>query len=232
MGIKNTEVKEVNAVFVSDIHLGTKGSKTKKLMDFLDEVNPKVLYLVGDIIDGWAMERNNRWTKDHTQVIRKILKISEKIKVVYIAGNHDEFVRPFLKNKFDFGNVVVADSVFHEALDGRKIFVTHGDKFDFWMRVPKWVINPLARITDFFGITDIVAHSEEMGKSARRYLRTISTQSSIEKYIKFKGYDGVICGHTHIPKIEGSYMNCGDWVKNCTALVEHTDGSWELVRSI
>lgn len=220
---------KVNAVFISDVHLGTKGSKTKKLLDFLDEVEPNVLYLVGDIIDGWAMERNNRWTKEHTHVIRKILKISEKIKVIYLAGNHDEFVRPFLKNKFDFGNIQVADRVFHEAIDGRKIFVTHGDKFDFWMKVPKWLINIGARITDFFGITDIVSHSRDMGKSKQRYLRTISTQSTIEKYIKLKKIDAAICGHTHIPKIEGPYMNCGDWVKNCTSLVEHTDGTWELL---
>lgn len=220
---------KVNAVFISDVHLGTKGSKTKKLLDFLDEVEPNVLYLVGDIIDGWAMERNNRWTKEHTHVVRKILKISENIKVIYLAGNHDEFVRPFLKNKFDFGNIQVADRAFHEAIDGRKIFVTHGDKFDFWMKVPKWLINIGARITDFFGITDIVSHSRDMGKSKRRYLRTISTQSTIEKYIKLKKIDAAICGHTHIPKIEGPYMNCGDWVKNCTALVEHTDGTWEII---
>jgi len=111
------------SIFISDIHLGTKSCKAKRLRDFLSSIECENLYLVGDIIDGWALQRKHYWTKTQTEVIRKILKLSEKTNVVYIPGNHDEFIRPFFKFDFQIGDIKIFDSVDYDAIDGRRIYV-------------------------------------------------------------------------------------------------------------
>jgi len=211
------------SVFISDLHLGTKKSKSKELLEFLDSFTCENLFLVGDIIDGWALQRRHFWANSQTEVLRKILKISEKSKVIYIPGNHDEFVRPFFKYNFHFGNTQITDHYLYKALDGRTIYVVHGDKWDFLMHIPKKVINFFAHFTDW------AEKAKEQEISTARYVRKSRTELALRKYISFKKYDAVICGHTHIPKIENPYMNTGDWVQHCTAIVEHTDGTFELV---
>ena len=212
------------AVFISDVHLGTKSCKAKKLHRFLDSFESDALFLVGDIIDGWALRRRHYWTKTQTEVIRRILKLSERMEVTYIAGNHDEFIRPFFKFDFQFGNCKVLDSYDYTSLDGRRILVTHGDYFDLTMKIPSPVINFCAHIWDY------IPHKEENSSFTDKMYKLFGTERTIEKYLKLKGYDCAITGHTHSPKIKSNYMNCGDWVTNCTALVEHTDGTWELLR--
>lgn len=210
------------SIFISDIHLGTKSCKAKRLHDFLSNIECENLFLVGDIIDGWALRRKHYWTKHQTEVIRKILKISETTTVVYIPGNHDEFIRPFFKFDFQIGDVQILDTMDYVAIDGRRILITHGDKHDFWMKVPRQIVNLLAHFTEW------KEEAEKINKSVKRYKRISATESDIIKFAKRNKYDAVICGHTHVPKIVDSYMNTGDWTGHCSAIIEHYDGSWEL----
>ena len=199
------------SIFISDIHLGTKSCKAKRLHDFLSSIECENLFLVGDIIDGWALKRQHFWTKGQTEVLRKILKLSEKMNVYFLPGNHDEFVRPFFKFAFQIGDIQVLDSVDYDAIDGRRVYVCHGDRFDLTMRIPRQVIN-------------LCAHFGEGSWTDKMY-RYLGTEKVIDKFITAKGYDCAITGHTHDPMIKDRYMNCGDWVTNCTALVEHMDGT-------
>ena len=218
--------KEYRSVFISDIHLGTKGCKAKRLHAFLDTFDAENLFLVGDIIDGWALRRKHYWTNKQTEVIRRILKLSEKMRVVYIVGNHDEFIRPFFKYDFQFGACEIMDSYDYRGIDGRRYFISHGDHFDLTMKIPSSVINFVAHIWDY------IPHKEENSTFSDKMYNLLGTERIIKKYIQNKGYDCAITGHTHSPKIKDDYMNCGDWVTNCTALVEHLDGTWELLRDV
>lgn len=211
------------SVFISDTHLGTRGCKEEELLSFLKSFEADNLFLVGDIIDGWAMHRRHYWSTPQTEILRRILKLSEKLNVYYIAGNHDEFIRPFFKYDFQFGRCQILDSFNYTGLDGRSYYVTHGDHFDFWMRIPRQVINLFAHFTD------LPIKAAQMGKNPARYLRVTNVEKALRRYAKFKKYDCIICGHTHHPKLTDGFMNTGDWVKNCTALIEHLDGTWELL---
>jgi UDP-2,3-diacylglucosamine pyrophosphatase LpxH len=212
------------SVFISDVHLGTKSCKAKRLLKFLSSIECENLFLVGDIIDGWALRRRHYWTKSQTEVIRKVLKMSEEMNVYYIAGNHDEFIRPFFKYDFQFGSCQILDSFDYIGIDGRKYFVSHGDYFDLTMKIPTPIINLCARVWDW------IPHSEENNSFSDKMYDLLGTERTIKKYLQVKGYDCAITGHTHSPKIKENYMNCGDWTTNCTALVEHLDGTWELIR--
>ena len=220
MDKKNPEYK---SVFISDVHLGTKSCKAKKLCEFLDSFESENLYLVGDIIDGWALQKRHYWTKSQTEVIRKILKISEKKNVYYIAGNHDEFIRPFFKYDFQIGTVVIADSFDYQSIDGRKILITHGDHFDRTMKIPRWFFIKVCKWIDYLPWVDTSESSFD-----QKMWDIFGTESTLRKHIKNK-YDAALCGHTHQPIIKDDYMNTGDWVLNCTAIVEHLDGKWELI---
>ena len=218
-----TERPDYRSVFISDVHLGTKSCKAKKLHQFLDSFTADNLFLVGDIIDGWALRRKHYWTKTQTEVIRRILKKSEQMNVYYIAGNHDEFIRPFFKFDFQIGDIQVLDSMDYDAIDGRRIYVSHGDYFDLTMKIPTPLINFCAHVWDY------IPHDPGQDSFSDKMYDLLGTEKIISKYIRTKGYDCAITGHTHSPKIKEGYMNTGDWVKNCSALVEHRDGRWELI---
>ena len=206
------------SVFISDTHLGTKSCKAKRLHDFLSSIECENLFLVGDIIDGWALRRKHYWTKSQTEVIRKILKLSENMNVYYLPGNHDEFIRPFFKFDFQIGDVQILDAMDYDAIDGRRLYICHGDKFDLTMKIPRKVINLFGHFSD--------------GTLTDKMYKWLGTEKVIDKFITARGYDGAITGHTHDPMIKDRYMNCGDWTHNCTALIEHYDGSWEIHRQI
>ena len=125
----------MKAIFLSDVHLGTKQCQAEVLLSFLNGIKCDYLFLVGDIIDGWALRRKHYWPKSHTEVLRRILKLSEKCKVIYLPGNHDEFVRPFLKEDMKLGNVEIVDSYVFE-----NVYVCHGDKFNLTIKIPRLVI--------------------------------------------------------------------------------------------
>ena len=200
------------AIFLSDVHLGTKQCKAKELLDFLATVKCDYLFLVGDIIDGWALRRKHYWPKSHTEVLRRILKLSERCKVIYLPGNHDEFVRPFLKEDMKLGNVEIVDSYVFE-----NVYVCHGDKFDLTMKIPRPIINFFAHLSDGGSLTD-------------KMYKLLGTQKVITKWAKTKGYDSVLTGHTHSPKIVDGYMNCGDWCENCTYITYTEESKWTLHR--
>jgi UDP-2,3-diacylglucosamine pyrophosphatase LpxH len=220
----STPKEKYQSVFISDVHLGTKGCKAKLLHEFLDTFDAENLFLVGDIIDGWALRRRHYWTKKQTEVIRRILKLSERMNVYYIAGNHDEFIRPFFRYDFQFGRCQILDSFDYVGISGNHYYISHGDHFDLTMKIPTPIINLCAHVWDY------IPHKEENSSFSHIMYDWLGTERIIHKYIKAKGYDCAITGHTHSPKIKKHYMNCGDWVTNCTALVEHLDGTWELLR--
>ena len=211
------------SIFISDTHLGTRGCQADALSSFLSKNKSENLFLVGDIIDGWALRRESYWPKSHSSIVRKIIKISEKLKVIYLTGNHDDFVRPFIRRAFNFGNFEIHNEYTYHAIDGRKILVIHGDKYDFWKIVPRRVINFFAHFNDW------IPESKINKQKLKRYVRTTGVENMLRRRIKIGTYDAVICGHTHYPKITKAFMNTGDWVKHCTAIVENFDGTWELI---
>lgn len=237
------------SIFISDVHLGTNDCKAGILLDFLNNNTCNKLYLVGDIIDGWRIQQNKwKWKKSHSDVVRKVLKISKKTKVFYIVGNHDEFLRPMLPFAINFGNVQIYNQCEHVGLDGKHYLVTHGDLFDGITRIAPWlsflgdkaydiVLNINTKynfIRHRMGLSywSLSSYLKSRVKKAVDYI--FKFEKNLADYCKRKGYDGVICGHIHTPEIkkieEVIYMNDGDWVESCSALVEHTDGKWEIVR--
>jgi UDP-2,3-diacylglucosamine pyrophosphatase LpxH len=234
------------SVFISDIHLGTHGCQAEILLDFLKSVSCERLYLVGDIVDGWRMKRGWHWPQSHNDVVQKLLRHARKGTVVtYIPGNHDEKIRDFCG--VHFGGVVVAREWVHETADGRRFLVLHGDEFDAVVRLAPW----LARTGDLAYRAAIRANTlfnrvrRRLGlpywslsaflkirvKNALQFIDNYETAVAAEA--RRRGVDGIICGHIHkaeMRQIGGIvYLNDGDWVESCTALVEHFDGRFEIL---
>ena len=236
-------------IFISDVHLGTKDCKAEALNNFLKHNTCETLYLVGDIIDGWKVAQNRwRWKQSHTNVIRRVLGHAKRgTRVVYVAGNHDEFLRPLIPYGIGFGMVEVVNQAEHIGLDGRHYLVTHGDLFDGITRITPWLSFLGDRLYDFVlnlnSRFNWIRHRLGFGYwSLSRYLKyrvkkavdfVFQFEVNLATYCRKKGYDGVICGHIHhaeIKEINGvTYMNDGDWVESLTALVEHHSGAWEIV---
>ena len=238
------------SIFISDTHLGSKAAKTKILLHFLKNTSSDNLYLVGDIIDAWKIKQNNwYWNKTQSKVVRQVLKMStnENMKIVYITGNHDEFLRQLVSHNFSIGNLTVVNHCTHIGIDGKRYLVVHGDMFDGITRLGKWISLLGDSAYDFivqlntwfneirhrFGL-----HYWSFSKWIKHRVKKAITfifeyEKNLAGYCKRKGYDGVICGHIHFPEIKMigdiSYMNTGDWVENCSAVVEHIDGSWEVL---
>ena len=236
-------------IFISDTHLGSRDCKALHLLDFLKHNSCDTLYLVGDIIDGWKIQQNRwRWDQNHTNVVRKILSFAKKgTRVVYVAGNHDEFLRTFMPYEFSFGNVEIHNQHEHTGADGKRYLVVHGDMFDGINRILPWISFLGDRAYDFilyvntrfnwirrklgFGYWSLSKYLKHRVKQAVAFMFHFEENLSI--YCKKRGFDGVICGHIHhaeIKQMDGAvYMNDGDWVESMTALVEHPDGRWEIV---
>jgi UDP-2,3-diacylglucosamine pyrophosphatase LpxH len=238
--------RRYRAIFISDVHLGTRRAQTGALLDFLRETESDQLYVVGDLIDNWALQKTWTWDQLHNDVIQKLLRKARKgTEIIYIPGNHDENFRDFAGQ--EFGRVSVALDAVHVSATGQRYLVLHGDKFDGVVRFAPW----LARLGD-------TAYEVSMSLNGgvnrvRRFFKL--PYWSLSAYLKFKvkravefishfetavvrearGRDctGVICGHIHTPDdrmIDGiHYLNDGDWVESCTALVEHDDGRFEIV---
>jgi UDP-2,3-diacylglucosamine pyrophosphatase LpxH len=237
------------SIFISDVHLGSKGCKALHLLDFLKNNTCDTLYLVGDIIDGWKIQQNRwSWDQNHTNVVRKILSYAKKgTKVIYIAGNHDEFLRTFMPYDFSLGNIEIANQYEHVGFDQKRYLVVHGDMFDGINRIVPWVSFLGDKAYDFilsintkfnwfrrkfgFGYWSLSSYLKHKVKQAVAFMYQFD--HNLATYCKKRGFDGVICGHIHraeIKEIEGvTYMNDGDWVESLTALVEHTDGQWQII---
>lgn len=241
--------KTYRSIFISDVHLGTKDCKADQLNNFLKHNTCETLYLVGDIIDAWKIKQNKwRWKQSHTNVIRRILGHAKRgTRVVYVAGNHDEFLRPFMQYGLGFGNVEVVNQCEHIGVDTRHYLVVHGDMFDGITRLAPWLSILGDKAYDFilalnnqynwlrhrmgFGYWSLSRFLKHRVKKAVDFI--FQFERNLAQYCKKRGFDGVICGHIHhaeIKEIDGViYMNDGDWVESCTALVEHHDGRWEIV---
>lgn len=237
----------VRSVFLSDIHLGFPGCSADYLCDFLTRVECQNLYLVGDIIDFWHLRKRRYWPKAHSRVVQLFLqKAMDGTRVILVPGNHDETLRQYAG--MVIGDLEVHDHIVHETPTGQRILVLHGDQFDSVVRC-----SPLLAVigSSLYGVllamnTWINAIRRRMGKdywSLAAYLKHKVKnavqyigrfEEAVVKAARREGVDGVICGHIHraeITRMENiTYMNCGDWVESCTALVEHHDGHIELVQ--
>lgn len=243
--------KTYRAIFISDVHLGTKDCKAEQLNNFLKNHSCDTLYLVGDIIDGWKIQQNKlRWKQTHTNVIRRVLGASKRgTKVVFIAGNHDEFLRPMIPYGLNFGNVEIANQSIHVGLDNKKYLVIHGDLFDGITKLAPWLSFLGDKAYDFvlslnnkfnwirrkmgFGYWSLSQFLKYKVKTAVDFI--FDFEKNLARYCKKRGFDGVICGHIHhaeIKEIDGIvYMNDGDWVESCSALVETHSGEFKIITS-
>ncbi len=238
--------RKFRTVWISDIHLGTRGCNAALLLDFLRSIECETLYLVGDIVDGWRLRKGWYWPDAHNEVVRRILKLAHKgTRVVLVAGNHDEMLRPYAG--MTFGGVEVALEAIHTTADGRRLLVTHGDAFDVVVLYHHW----LAFLGDA-AYTVLLQLNVVLNRMRRRlHLPYWSLSSYLKKRVKNavafigefeeavahaareRGVDGVVCGHIHSAEIRQigtvTYYNDGDWVESCTALVEAADGAMSLL---
>ena len=233
-------------IWISDIHLGTPGCNADLLMDFLKSIECETLYLVGDIIDAWRLRKGWYWPARHNDVVRRILKMAKHgTHVVYVPGNHDEVLRDYAG--LAFGDVTVAGEVIHETADGRRLLVLHGDQFDSVVLYAKWLaflgdsayefLLKANRVVNFFrrrfGLPywSLAAHMKKRVKNAVSFIskfEEVVARAAAERHV-----EGVVCGHIHSAEIrqfgDVTYYNDGDWVESCTALVEHADGTMEII---
>ena len=245
----NSETAKYRSIFISDLHLGSKGAQAVAVADFLKHNTANRLYLVGDIIDGWRLRKRWHWPQTHTNVVRRILTAAKRgTDVIYIVGNHDEFLRAFLQFKVSFGRIKIRNRAVHLGEDGKRYLVVHGDMFDGMMRADrKWIMHlgdhsynlllwiniKLNTVRSWLNLP-YWSLAQALKKKTKRALNHIHNfELHVADYCRRKGYDGAICGHIHaaeMREINGIvYMNDGDWVESCTALVEHHDGRWALV---
>jgi len=222
------------AIIVSDLHLGTKDSKAKEFIEFLDSHPTDLLILNGDIIDGWALNRGAKWKKKHTNAISKILKVSNKTKVIWVRGNHDEFITEFIGTHF--GNIAIVEDYVLDVGD-KKYFVFHGDVIDVFITKYKWLAKigsvgyDLAlwlnrwynkyRAWRKLPYQSISQQIKAKVKSAVSYINDF--ENTAIKMANKHNCDGVICGHIHQPADliinNNHYLNSGDWVENRTAIL-------------
>lgn len=241
-------ITKYKTICISDLHLGTIDTKADLLNNFLKHHTCENLFLIGDIIDGWKIKQNKfKWKQSHTNVIRNVLGYSKQgTKVTYVTGNHDEFLRPFV-NQFSLGNITLCNQAEYRDIDGNRLLITHGDLFDGISTLAPWIgllgdkaydvalwINNrynFIRHKMGFGYWSLSKYLKHKVKGAVGFM--FKFEHNITKYAARRGFDGVICGHIHTPEIkivDGIiYMNDGDWVESCSALVEHFDGRWEII---
>jgi UDP-2,3-diacylglucosamine pyrophosphatase LpxH len=235
------------AIFMSDLHLGTRACRVDDILDFLRDYDAETIYLVGDVVDFWRIKHNSYWPQKHNDVIQKLLrKVRKGTRIVFIPGNHDEALRDYCGAQF--GGIIVLGEAVHESADGRQLLVVHGDDFDGIVHYTKWIsflgdrsyvltlwtntaVNRLRRRLDL-GYWSLSKFVKSRIKHAIQFIDRFETALAHEA--SRRGYDGVICGHIHHAAdktVNGvAYLNCGDWVESCTALVEDYDGRFRLVR--
>lgn len=237
------------SIFISDIHLGARGCQADALCSFLKEHTCDNLFLVGDIIDGWQLKKRWYFPQSHANVIRRILTAAKRgTNVYYILGNHDEAFRKFLQFDIEIGNITLLDRFDYTAVNGKKYLIIHGDFFDALMVSNKWlmhigdnVYNLMIWFNTHFNSVRLKlgmkywSLSNWLKQNTKEALNFIHNfEGHVSGYCKDHNYDGIICGHIHtaeIKLIDGiEYMNDGDWVESGTAIVEHTDGVFELIK--
>jgi UDP-2,3-diacylglucosamine pyrophosphatase LpxH len=233
-------------IWISDVHLGTRRAQAEMLLEFLRVTESETLYVVGDLIDGWALSRSWYWDQTHNDVIQKLLRKARKgTRVIYIPGNHDENFRSFINLRF--GRVAVVNDYIHLTATGERYLVLHGDKFDGIVKYAKWlallgdtayewamVVNlHLNNVRRFLKLPywSLSAFLKRRVKGAVEFISHF--EAAVTREARSRGATGVVCGHIHTPDIRQiggiHYLNDGDWVESCTALVEHVDGRFEIL---
>lgn len=240
-------MKRHRTIFISDTHLGTRGCKADALADFLQQNDCETLYLVGDIVDGWRLKRRWFWPEAHNRVLHQILhKIDNGVRVIFVPGNHDEAFREFCGR--NIAGVEVIHEDIHETADGKKLLVLHGDRFDAVIAYAKWLAHlgdrayalaldlntafSWVRRTIGLPYWSLSAYLKRKVKNALEYICRF--EEAVAREARERGLDGVVCGHIHHAakrQIDGIlYLNDGDWVESCTALVEDARGNLEILR--
>ena len=241
-----TAERRFRTLFISDVHLGSKGCQANRLLEFIRYHDAETIYLVGDIVDGWALRSSWYWPQEHNDVVQKFLRKARKgARIVYIPGNHDEFLRDYYG--VHFGGVEVVKHAIHVGADGRRYFIVHGDHFDLVVTQARWlallgskaydvailanrVFNALRRRLGFpyWSLSQWAKHKV---KNAVNYIGEF--EKTLAEEAHRHAVDGVICGHIHHAVIHDDfgvrYVNCGDWVETCSAIGEHADGRLELL---
>jgi UDP-2,3-diacylglucosamine pyrophosphatase LpxH len=238
----------VRTLFLSDIHLGSRACQAERLLALLKEIDCETIFLLGDIVDFWSLKRGVHWPASHNTVVQKLLRRARhRVRIFYIPGNHDEALRDYLDSSF--GNIHVIDDHVHVAADGRRYALLHGDRYDQVTTCARWLstLGDLAynllvdlnrtvswarrklRVSGHWSLAD---YAKRNLQGAARFISAF--EWAVARHGSALQVDGVICGHIHTPAIKRLenvlYLNCGDWVDSCTAIVEHLDGQMELVR--
>ena len=237
-------MKKWRTIIMSDLHLGARQSQTDKILKFLKENKSEILILNGDIIDGWALKSNNKWNNDCSKIFRKFMKRSEKgTKVIYIRGNHDDFLKPFIP--FTLNNIQIVRKYVHTGVDGRTYYCFHGDVLDFvimkarWLAIiGGWSYDFVIKLNTMYNFIrkkfNLPYHSlaGAIKQSVKGAINFISNfEDNAKALTKQKGYDVAVCGHIHQPKLDSEYMNSGDFCENTTCLVEDFEGKWNIIKT-
>ncbi|MGY6587515.1 MAG: UDP-2,3-diacylglucosamine diphosphatase [Wenzhouxiangella sp.] len=240
--------RNVRTIWISDVHLGFPGSSAEHLTRFLSGMRCETLYLVGDIVDFWYLKKKRHWPQAHNNVIRTILgKAKHGTRIVFVPGNHDEVMRQYCG--MQLGEVEIINEIVHETADGKRLLVLHGDQFDaavisspliglIGSKLYDSLLN-LNRLVNWgrgkLGLDhwSLASFLKQRVKNAVKFISNF--EQAVVKEARHHRVDGLICGHIHRPEINESgevmYLNCGDWVESCTALIEHHDGTIDLVHS-
>jgi UDP-2,3-diacylglucosamine pyrophosphatase LpxH len=234
------------ALFISDVHLGARGCQADRLLDFLRWHDADTIYLVGDIVDGWALRSGWYWPQTHNDIVQKLLRKARKgARIIYVPGNHDEFMREYYGTHF--GGIEVVENTIHVAKDGQRYLVIHGDLFDLVVTQARWLALLGDKAYDFalvvnrvfnevrrklgFGYWSLSQWAKLKVKNAVSYIGEY--EKTLVSEAQRHSAEGVICGHIHHAAIHDEfgirYINCGDWVESCTAIAEHPDGQFELI---
>ena len=239
---------DYRAVFISDTHLGTRGCRSDFLADFLRRTTCRHLYLVGDIIDGWRLRKSWYWDDGHDDVLRQIVRLSRSgAEVTYIPGNHDEMFRSWLPMGLEICGIRLCRQGEHTTADGRRLLIMHGDEFDNVVRYAKflallgdWAYTAALEVNRWFNAVrrrlgyPYWSLSAWLKRQVKEAVKAIDRfEGALAAEARKRGFDGVVCGHIHHAEMREvnaiQYLNCGDWVESCTALVEHHDGRLELI---
>lgn len=239
--------RRYRALFISDVHLGTRSAQSEALLEFLRLVDADVIYLVGDIVDFWKVRRGPHWPQSHNDVLQKLLrKVRKGTRIIFIPGNHDEALRDYCGTSF--GGIDIRRDDIHVSANGRRYVVMHGDEFDIVVRYARWVAflgdrsyefalwfnNPLNWVRRHLGLGywSLSAYLKGRVKSAVSFIGDY--ELALSDVARRRNADGIICGHIHhaadrrIGPIH--YLNCGDWVESCTTVYETFDGEFGVLR--
>ncbi|HML92576.1 UDP-2,3-diacylglucosamine diphosphatase [Methyloceanibacter sp.] len=243
----SAEMQRYRALFISDIHLGTKACQAEAFLDFLKTHRAPRIYLVGDIVDFWRIRRGVYWPQSHNDVFQKLLRqVRKGVELIYIPGNHDEAMREYCGSRF--GGIAIERQTVHIGADGRRYLIMHGDEFDVVVRYAKWLAflgdwgyvtalwfnTHLNVVRRRFGMPywSLSAYLKHKVKRAVNYIGEF--EHALAQEARRNGAQGVICGHIHhaaMRQVEDVvYINTGDWVESCTAVVETEEGDFQIIR--